>query len=65
VKIEIIRCDKCKDSIRGQMFSVTGPFIHWDFCQGCYELLKSWINAADVAEVEEDKANGDRTLQTM
>jgi hypothetical protein len=63
MKIEIIRCDKCKDAILGsQMYSVTGPYISWDLCQKCYYLLKGWADDADEMESE---ANGNRTLQAV
>ena len=50
MRIEIIRCDKCKDAINGpQLYHVVAPYVDWDLCKNCYTCLVGWVDEGEAA----------------
>lgn len=46
MKIELTRCDKCKDIIERDKDTanhISGPWIEWDLCKKCFERLIAWV----------------------
>ncbi len=56
MKIQLVRCDRCKEAITGEavFYNFTGPYHDFDLCQKCTAELDYWLNGGTDDDASKD-----------